>query len=230
MLVSLPSRSSYLLHLDSFLYQYSSLFSYRLQNNSFRKTLSKMIALDVDSIIPFMKSFYSFTGRPAKNQIKILRALILAPHFRCLSIKSWVSKLCDDNLLAIICGFVPDHIPAFSSFYDFINRFYFDAPVHWNDHVLEPDHFGCDTSKKPKRNEKLDNFDISDTVSLFNKYMENVNHASLLPEYAFLCLFDMLAVQFSLKNNLIDQNCTSSGDGSSFFAYPFQFSWDQNRR
>lgn len=149
----------------------------------------------------------------------MLKHIFLLIVLVCLSIKSWVSKLCDDNLLAIICGFVPGHIPAFSSFYDFINRFYIDDPFHWKDSILEPNHFGCDTSKKPKRNEKLDNFDISDTVSLFDKYMENIDHASLLPEYAFLCLFDMLVVQFSLKNNLINQNCTSSGDGSALHTH-----------
>ncbi len=219
MLVSLSSRSSYLHHLDSLIYQHMNLFSYRLHNDSFRKALSKMITLDVDAIIPLMKSYYSYTGRPAKNQMEILRSFILASHFNCLSIEKWVNKLRSDVLLAIICGFVPGHVPAVSSFYDFINRFYIDAPVHRDDHVLEPNHFCCDNSKKPKRNEKLENYEISDTVSLYDQYKQNDSHASHLPEYAFLQFFDKPAVQFSLKNNLITQNCTAAGDGSSLHTH-----------
>lgn len=218
MLVSLSDRSSYLHRLDFYLYQYASLFSYRIQNDSFSKALSKMIALDSDAIIPLMIPYFSHTGRPAKNQMEILRALILMPHFRYSSIKNWINKLNNDTLLAIICGFIPGHIPAFASFYDFINRFYFED-VHRDDYILESNHFCCDKSKKPKRNEKLENYESTDTTSLYEKYLNNINHASSLPEYVYLLFFDRLAVQFSLKNNLIKQNCTSSGDGSSLHTH-----------
>lgn len=106
-----------------------------------------MIAFDVDRTLPFMKSFYSFTDSSTNYQMEILRALILASHFKCFSIKSWVSKIHRDVLLAIICGFAPGHLPAISSFYNFINRFYIDKPVHKNVCILELNHFPVTTLK-----------------------------------------------------------------------------------
>lgn len=218
MLVSLSNRLSYIHHINDYFTHHHILFSYRIHDDTFRKALFKMIALDVDVLIPFMQSYYSSTGRPAKFQMEILRACVLKHHFGFFSNKKWVKKLKSDHLLAAICGFDPDHIPSFSSFYDFINRFYHED-IHRDDHILEPNLFSNDHSDKPKKNQKLENFDTSDTASLYAKYQDNINHASPLPEYAYLQFFNHLAVEFSLKNNLIEQNCTISGDGSSLHTH-----------
>lgn len=113
--------------------EYKTLFDYRLDNDSFKIALSKMIALDVDSVIPFMLCFYSHNGRSATHQIEILRSLILMTHFCYLSPKKWIKKLRNDKLLAILSGFHPNNIPAFSSIYDFFNRFYLNNNQHMSD-------------------------------------------------------------------------------------------------
>lgn len=231
MLVSLTNRLSYINFISDFFTSNELIFSYRIQDVTFRKALFKMLALDVDPIIPFMESFYSNTGRPALFQMEILRSFILRSHFGCFSIKKWVQTLKNDHLLAAICGFHPHHIPNFSSFYDFINRFYFDD-VHKGDYVLEPNHFSTDNHKKPKHHQKLENYEPTDTASLYEKYKDNIDHAASLPEFAFLKFFDQLAVSFSLKNNLINQNCTVAGDGSSLHTHsnPYGTKIDDDHR
>lgn len=52
-------------------------FEYRFTDDVISKALFKMIQLDVDSIFSLLSTRYSHTGRPAKNQIKILRSFIL---------------------------------------------------------------------------------------------------------------------------------------------------------
>jgi len=36
----------------------------------------------------------------------------------------WVERLQHDDLLAIICGFVPGNTPGVGTYYDFLNRFW----------------------------------------------------------------------------------------------------------
>lgn len=215
MLSFLPDYRSYIDHLISYYDEYKSLFDYRLDNISFEKAVFKMIALDVDSVIDFMSSFYSHTGRPACNQMAILRSFVLMPHFHCLSPKKWVIKLHKDKLLAIISGFHPDHIPSFSSFYDFFNRFYFNDIHHIDDFILEPRHFSYDRKNKPKNHSKLENFTCDDTQSLYDLYLNDIDHSHNLNERPLLYIFNKLAVEFSFHHHLIDNRIIISGDGSA---------------
>lgn len=219
MLTCLNNYHSYIFHLISYYDKYKTIFDYRLDNHSFHNALSKMIALDVDSIIPFMLDFYSPLGRPAIHQIEILRSLILMSHFRCLSPKKWVKKLHRDKLLAILSGFHPNHIPAFSSFYDFFNRFYLNDNLHFNDYILEPKHFSFNRKNKPKNHSKLENLTKEDTHSLYQLYLNNVDHTDNLNERPLLYIFNRLGVEFSLSHHLIDNHIIASGDGSALMTH-----------
>lgn len=174
-----------------------------------------MIALDVGSVISFMRNFYSPEGRPAIHQVEILRSLILMSHFRCLSPKKWAKRLRNDSVLAILSGFHPDHTPAFSSFYDFFNRFYLFDDRSCDDFILEPKHFSCDRKNKPKNHSKLENFKPEDTKSLYDSYLNNIDHTEMLSERPLLYIFNKLGVEFSLNHMLIDNNITASGDGTA---------------
>ena len=215
MLTCLSDYHSYINHLISFYDEYKTLFDYRLNNVSFNKALCKMIALDVDSVIPFMHSFYSNIGRPASHQIEILRSLVLMAHFRCFSPKKWVKKLRNDKLLALLSGFNPDDIPSFSSFYDFFNRFYCSSTLHRTDYILESKHFSYDKKNKPKNHSKLVNFTPDDTHSLYQLYLKNIDHTEQLEERPLLYLFNMLGVEFSFTHHLLDNHIIISGDGSA---------------
>lgn len=207
------SRNDYIASLANIPEKYSDFFHRRLLSHDFEVALFKMLSLDVDALIPFISTFYSDFGRPAKNQIEILRSFILMAHFRVYSPKCWVKLLKEDSALALLSGFHPDNVSAFSSFYDFINRFYSsDAELS----TIQPaDFFKKDKSKKPKNHSKLVNFTDEDTSSLLKKYSSDNFKVSSLPEFAFYRLFDILGVQSSIKNHLIPSSLIVGGDGTS---------------
>lgn len=205
--------SDYHSYIDSFFnhHFYRNILEYRLLDSDFSKAFFKMVALDVDSLIPFLYHFYSSTGRPALFQIEILRAFILMTHFHELSIKKWNLKLHNDPALAILCGFDPSFIPSSSSFYDFMNRFYSQDD---SSHILPKDKNINIHKSKPSRNQKLDNLSPTSTQDLYDFYKDN--HIDTLPEDAFLHFFKVLAVDFSTDHHLIDSSSlTISGDGSA---------------
>lgn len=63
-------------------------------------------------------------GRPSAPVPEILRSLVLMSHLKEESIDTWVDWLRGDDLLAVICGFVPGQIPGVGTFYDLLDRFW----------------------------------------------------------------------------------------------------------
>lgn len=55
---------------------------------------------------------------------EILRSLVLMSHLKEESIDTWVDRLRGDDLLVVICGFVPGQIPGVGTFYDLLDRFW----------------------------------------------------------------------------------------------------------
>jgi len=85
--------------------------------------IEKVYALDLDKLLPLVQERYALTGRPAKNQPEIFRALVTMSHFK-EGVTSFVSRLKAHPVLAAICGFEPDSIPGVGTFYDFLDRFW----------------------------------------------------------------------------------------------------------
>lgn len=189
---------------------YRDKYEYRFLDDDFSKALFKMVQLDVDSIIPLLATKYSHTGRPAKNQIEILRSFILMAHFRYSSISKWCDKLHQDPLLAILIGCPPYHSPASSNHYDFMARFF---PEDKRSHIL-PAHLQKKNKAKPKKNEKLENVApgvIRNLVDSLDSSYENDNDSFIQS------LFFNLAVKSSINNGLIDtsNNSVINGDGTA---------------
>ena len=215
------SRNDYIASLANMPEKYSELFHHRLLTHDFEVAFFKMLSLDVDALVPYISNFYSDFGCPAKNQIEILRSFVLMIHFRIFSPKNWVKLLKEDPALALLSGFHPDHVSAFSSFYDFINRFYSsDAELS---NVQPVNFFKKDKSKKPKNHSKLVNFTEKDTSSLLKKYSSDDFKVSSLPDIAFYHLFDILGVQSSMKNHLLPSSLIVGGDGTSLVTHSRTF-------
>lgn len=134
-------------------------------------------------------------------------------HFKIYSPKIWVKTLKEDSALALLSGFLPDRIPAFSSFYDFMNRFYPDVNPLSN--CQSADFFKKDKSNKPKNHSKLINFSDEDTSSLFKKYSCDSFSLSSSPEYPFFRFFDILGVQASIHHHILPSTLIASGDGTA---------------
>ncbi len=59
----------------------------------------------------YLSAFYSPVGRPAKNQVQIIRSLILMALLGFTSLTAWVVELTTDSLLAVLIGCTPDSLP-----------------------------------------------------------------------------------------------------------------------
>lgn len=72
---------------------------------SLDKSISKLYLLNLDNLLPIVKSLYPDFGRPAKNQQGIIRSLILMLDLQEYSITNWASIVKSDKLLFDICRF-----------------------------------------------------------------------------------------------------------------------------
>lgn len=208
------SYNDFINHLITHYINNKSIFEYCLLDDDFQSALFKMIFLDVDSIIPLLSNLYSKTGRPAKNQIQILRSFILMTHYRSFSIKKWVRKLKKCRPLAALCGFDPSSVSSVSSHYDFINRLYLRKRYKRVDYICSVKPYKVDKISKPDKGSNLVNFHSLATDELFNLYSDNNDFTEELEERILLQLFDKLAVNFSYTHNIIDKHITVSGDGT----------------
>lgn len=94
----------------------------------YRKIIQKLWLLDLDKAKSIMQPLYApDTGRPAKHQSQLLRALVAMIHFKETSITQWIQTLYEDDILAILCGFYPGQIPSVGAVYDFQSRFWKDS-------------------------------------------------------------------------------------------------------
>lgn len=227
------SYNDFINHLNSHYISYRQLFDFSLLNDDFQSAFFKMIWLDVDNTFDILRSLYSNTGRPAKNQIQFLRSFILMAHFKYFSIKKWVKRLKKQNALAVICGFDPLDVPSFSSHYDFIHRLFLKKKYTHDDFVCENKPYkNIDTKSKPKNGSKLVNFNISATDELLHVFTDNSNPVDELEEKILLQLFNVLAVNFSFNHHLIENHITISGDGTCLHTHASKYGTkvDDNHR
>lgn len=86
------------------------------------KSISKLYLLNLDPLLPIIQPLYSNTGCSAKNQLGIIRFLILMLDQKHHGITSWAKKVANDPLLCAICGFQYGKAPPVGFYYDFIKR------------------------------------------------------------------------------------------------------------
>jgi hypothetical protein len=84
--------------------------------------LEKVYVLNLDRMLTLALNRYSYTGRPAKNQPEIFRALVVMSHFK-EGVTPFVEKLRAYPVLAAVCGFEPDSVPGVGTFTTFWTGF-----------------------------------------------------------------------------------------------------------
>ena len=67
--------------------------SQRIGHLEFGAVQEKLKLLDLDPVMEFLSDFYSHTGRPAKNQVQIIRSFTLMGMLGFTSLTNWVWKL-----------------------------------------------------------------------------------------------------------------------------------------
>ena len=83
-------------------------------------SISKLLILNLDPLLPIFAPLYSKTGRPSINQPEIFRSFVIMNDLG-YSLDKWVDKLLVCPVLAIACGF-SGKPPGVASYYDFIDR------------------------------------------------------------------------------------------------------------
>ena len=170
--------------------------------------LEKVYLLNLDRLLPLVMNRYSFTGRPAKNQPEIFRALVVMIHLK-EGITSFVERLKAHPLLAAACGFEPDSVPGVGTFYDFLDRFWMeDEPSKV---LREPRR---KKRRKPKGGEKLPDEDTSYIGGLVNKVLEGYSFEG--PETLLQKILAECAVKPSLDFGLCGEGrkLVFAGDGA----------------
>ncbi len=96
------------------------------------KTILKFYLLDLDKSYPILSMVYPNIGRPAENQVEILRSLALMLDQDKHSITDWAEEVASDRLLCTIAGFKFGEAPGVGTYYDFIDRLW---PESWEVHI-----------------------------------------------------------------------------------------------
>ena len=91
-------------------------------SNSALSGKSSAYLLDLDPVMGYLSAFYPPVGRPAKNQVQIIRSLILMALQGFTSLTAWVVELTTDSLLAALIGCTPDSLPPLGSYFDLMDR------------------------------------------------------------------------------------------------------------
>lgn len=170
--------------------------------------LEKVYILNLDRLLTLALSQYSYTGRPAKNQPEIFRALVVMIHLK-EGITSFVKRLKAHPVLAAVCGFELDSVPGVGTFYDFLDRFWLgEEPPKI---LREPQR---KKGKKPKGGEKLPEKDTNRVADLVNKVLNGCSFEG--PEILLQRILTVCAVKPSLDLELCgdSRKPVFAGDGA----------------
>ena len=115
--------------------------------HSMSDSWNKLTSMNLDPVGDFLAPFYSDTGRPAIHQPQILRSLVLMLDRKFTSLTNWVAELQSDDLLAMLIGCSPGHLPPLGSYFDFIDRLCLQNPEY--EKLGRGDLFPADKNKKP---------------------------------------------------------------------------------
>ncbi|HHY97536.1 MAG TPA: transposase [Firmicutes bacterium] len=96
--------------------------TFHKQITTLTELIDKVYSLDLDRAIDIVAPLYSHTGRPSKDPLAMLRALLCGVSLGIQSITKLVSLLKSSPVLATISGFDPEDTPGVGTFYDFMYR------------------------------------------------------------------------------------------------------------
>ena len=176
----------------------------------------KLRLLNLDPVMEYLSRFYSPLGRPAKNQVQILRSLVLMMLLGFTSLTAWVQKLKADSLLAVLIGSPQGSLPPLGSYFDLMDRLWAqsEASQRTGRKDLFPKGKNGKPSKKPGKGKKLPNkhSGITDKLAVYSLEHEEFPFHF---EERLQQVFRLAAILPSLDDGLIPQNgLTLSGDGT----------------
>lgn len=173
--------------------------------------LEKVFTLDLDRAKPIVAELYSPTGRPARFQPEILRALFVAAHLKT-GVVELLKRLAAEEILALACGFEPGQSPAVGSFYDLMTRFY---PTGSNPKRLRKPRVKSAKGTKLKAGQKLEPKHPGIVERIVKMYLRG-RRLTKRPERTLQRIFAECAVMPSARLELLGNvdNLVIAGDGA----------------
>lgn len=182
--------------------------------------ISKLYLLNLDNLLPVVKSLFSGTGRPAKNQQGIIRSLVLMFDQRKHSITNWSVLVAHDPLLFDICGFNSDKAPSVASYYDFLVRVWLSSHDKHIESKKRVKSFTSKPRKKLKAGQKLPPKHPGTVKRLVKKATEgklpDFRPERILQDFLARCIVDTSAKMgllgdVSALSIAMDGSCYNSG-------------------
>jgi hypothetical protein len=87
--------------------------------------------LDLERVRPLLEANLGRRGRPPRDQVAMLRSIVLMSLMGVAGFNAWASTLKQRPELGVLCGFKPGDVPGVGTFYDFMARL-LDGPAPLN--------------------------------------------------------------------------------------------------
>ena len=180
------------------------------------RSIAKLYLFNLDPLLPVVKPLYPDFGRPALNQQGIIRSLVLMLDQQVHSITKWARKVAADPLLASICGFEANNVPAPASYYDMLARYW---QRNHKTRKAKLKYFTSKPRKKLKKGEKLAPKHPGIVKRLVEKALEGKLH-TVRPEVILQKLIARCVVDSSAKMGILGNmgNFSVALDGSTFYS------------
>lgn len=169
--------------------------------------------LNLSAVDRLMQPHYSNVGPVPWSPSIMLRALLVMIAYKTCTITKWVTDLRVSPILAIICGFDPNHTPGVGTFYDFMSRLW-DLPTdNYSNYVKPPPEKKV---KKPKKKgQKADSIEPENVAELIAR----LSHTSFrIDSEAYATLYKIFRTCFldqSLARGLVNpERLRIAGDGT----------------
>lgn len=181
----------------------------------YKKALSKLYILDLDSLKPLLAPCYSITGAPAKYQPELIRSFILMSELGYQSITEWVHKLTHNEILCVMIGLSKSQIHEVGSYYDLINRVWLQNP----DLECQFDHSLHNFKRKPSKKLGKNKKQPPRHPGIIQKFVDLALEGKCFdsrPEILMQQIFAKVGVEPSAKEGLYGdtQKLSVSGDGT----------------
>ena len=169
--------------------------------------------LDLSAVDRIMQSHYSNFGPIPWSPSNLLRAMLVMVSYKCVTFTRWVTELRVSPILAIICGFDPEHIPGIGTFYDFMTRLW-DLPTdNFTSHIKKPQ---AKKPKKPKgkgqKAESIESESVAQLIARLSQTQFCIDNEAYCTLYKIFrtCFLDQ-SISFGLLN---PEKLRLAGDGT----------------
>ena len=169
--------------------------------------------LDLSAVDRIMQPHYSNVGPIPWSPSILLRALLVMIAYKCVTITRWVTELRVSPVLAIICGFDPNHVPSVGTFYDFMSRLW-DLPTdNYSGHIKPP---YVKKQKKPKvKGQKAESIESETVAELISRLSKSSFRIDAEAYYTLYTIFRTCFMDCSIASGIVNpEKLRLAGDGT----------------